>query len=98
MHYFCFHFIRTIGLKNIEQQFTISGNSIPPIDEKQYASILAGKNLEESRDFLDNQASITSYTLTLQPQFLIQELHRLTKGEAIVATGVGQHQMWASIV
>ncbi len=32
---------------------------------------------------------------TLQPQFLIQELHRLTKGTAIMATGVGQHQMWA---
>ena len=32
---------------------------------------------------------------TLQPQFLIQELHRLTKGEAIISTGVGQHQMWA---
>ncbi len=32
---------------------------------------------------------------TLQPQFFLQELHRITKGEAIVVTGVGQHQMWA---
>ncbi len=32
---------------------------------------------------------------TLQPQFLIQELHKATNGQAIIATGVGQHQMWA---
>jgi acetolactate synthase I/II/III large subunit len=29
------------------------------------------------------------------PQMAIEMLHELTKGEAILTTGVGQHQMWA---
>ena len=31
----------------------------------------------------------------IQPQYAIRLLHELTKGEAIITTGVGQHQMWA---
>ncbi len=31
----------------------------------------------------------------VRPQHVISELRRLTKGDAIVTTGVGQHQMWA---
>ncbi len=30
------------------------------------------------------------------PQMVIDELYQLTKGEAYVTTGVGQHQMWAA--
>ena len=30
------------------------------------------------------------------PQYVIQQLSEVTKGEALVVTGVGQHQMWAA--
>ncbi len=32
----------------------------------------------------------------IQQQYVIQELHRITSGDAIVVAGVGQHQMWTS--
>ncbi len=34
-------------------------------------------------------------TKFIKPQMILKKLHELTKGEAIVTTGVGQHQMWA---
>ncbi|MGE4182912.1 MAG: thiamine pyrophosphate-dependent enzyme, partial [Limisphaerales bacterium] len=30
------------------------------------------------------------------PQMVIEELHKLTQGDAFITTGVGQHQMWAA--
>jgi acetolactate synthase-1/2/3 large subunit len=52
-----------------------------------HASIQAWK-AENPLRFKDTEDAI-------QPQYAISLLHELTHGEAIVTTGVGQHQMWA---
>ena len=36
-----------------------------------------------------------NYEDKIAPQLVIQKLCEMTKGEAIITTGVGQHQMWA---
>ncbi len=32
----------------------------------------------------------------VQPHYVLETMNRITKGEAIISTGVGQHQMWAA--
>ena len=32
----------------------------------------------------------------IAPQYVIEKLYEITKGDAIITTGVGQHQMWAA--
>jgi acetolactate synthase I/II/III large subunit len=32
----------------------------------------------------------------IQPYYVIEEINRISRGQAIITTGVGQHQMWAA--
>jgi acetolactate synthase I/II/III large subunit len=60
-----------------------------------------------SRDFGEWHAHIAELKKTyamnydrnsalIQPYEVIEAINRLTRGEAVIATGVGQHQMWAA--
>ena len=33
----------------------------------------------------------------IKPEYVVEEIYNITKGEAIITAGVGQHQMWAAM-
>ncbi|XP_076960932.1 acetolactate synthase 3, chloroplastic-like [Bidens hawaiensis] len=73
---------------------------------KRLNAILEGKSVYKFdfgdwREELDDQKmkhplSFKTFGDSIPPQYAIQVLDELTGGNAIISTGVGQHQMWAA--
>ena len=68
------------GYKRTNKNFSRYANWYKQIDAWKKAHPLSFKDTDD----------------VIQPQHVIQLLCEMTKGEAIITTGVGQHQMWAA--
>jgi acetolactate synthase I/II/III large subunit len=77
------------------------------VGEALQALTAYGRGAEFGRDFSAWTAHVAELKRTyamnydrasplIQPYYVLEELNRLTRGEAIITTGVGQHQMWAA--
>ena len=96
--------------KNVPVQIPLVADCLQAIQGLRSVLIAKGQGknwAEDHRPWLDHLAAIkTANPLTygknggevkgIRPQKVIEILYELTKGEVIVATDVGQHQMWAS--
>lgn len=63
-----------------------------PIDKNQFKK-WRDKVTEWKRDY---PFHFTDTPDVIQPQYAIRRLHEISQGDAIITTGVGQHQMWAA--
>jgi acetolactate synthase-1/2/3 large subunit len=77
------------------------------VEEALRALTAHGRQAQFRRDFAPWHAELAElkrrYAMNydrasplIQPYYVLEELNRHTRGEAIIATGVGQHQMWAA--
>ncbi|KAJ4762257.1 Acetolactate synthase [Rhynchospora pubera] len=91
--------------KNKQPHVSICADVKPAL--KGMNEILESTGLHRKLDFsnwraeLDEQKkayplSYKTFGEEIPPQYAIQVLDEWTKGEAIISTGVGQHQMWAA--
>ena len=76
--------------RRVLEQLIKAWGDRPPVDSRDWIQTLRGWQEEFPLSYDQHPDG------PIKPQFVIEELGRLTGGDAILVAGVGQHQMWAS--
>ena len=91
--------------KNVQVSLPLVGDCRITLSElnRLIETIDFGDLAEQRRSWLDQinqwkQTGALNYdqTTVIKPQYVVETLYRLTQGQAIITTEVGQNQMWAA--
>ncbi len=92
--------------KNVEVDIPIVGDSKSVLGDlkTRYEQLLESKGHPDRKEWLGYIKDLKKqcplrYRLDsdgLKPQYIIEKIYEITRGEAIICTEVGQNQMWAS--
>jgi acetolactate synthase-1/2/3 large subunit len=90
--------------KNIKAHIPVVGDVkgvINKISNKIIQNDLKPKNIDKWWDQINEWRKKDSFKYTqgsdiIKPQFVIDKLYEVTKGDAFITSDVGQHQMWAA--
>ncbi len=85
---------RMVKERPIQKKFTAWHKQIAAWKEKAPFGYQITEEVMKSQHMRDHLKGKESEVIL--PQMVIEMLYDLTKGEAILTTGVGQHQMWAA--
>ncbi len=85
---------RMVKERPITKKFTAWNKQIAAWKEKAPFGYQITEEVMKSQHMRDHLKGRESEVIL--PQMVIEMLYELTKGEAILTTGVGQHQMWAA--
>ncbi len=75
---------------------SVMGQMLKESDKKQWSAVR--KKWLKQVEMWKNERPL-SYTMSdevIKPQFVVEKIYELTKGDAIISTEVGQNQMWAA--